>query len=140
MTIQAQILRLMKEMQKEYGMAIMFITHDLGVIAELSDRVVVMYAGKIAETADAKTLFKTPRHPYTKGLLDSIPKLSNKSKTQLSIIEGMVPDLYSLPKGCRFNNRCPYAQQKCFDQAPDLERISGDTEHFASCFYKEKVQ
>ncbi len=136
-TIQAQILDLMKDMQKKFGMALMFITHDLGVIAEISDRVVVMYAGKVVEEATAKELFKNPKHPYTKGLLSSIPRLDSTPKTKLDIIEGMVPDLMSLPKGCNFENRCPYSDKKCVDNEPKLERVG--SEHQASCFYSDRI-
>lgn len=139
-TIQAQILRLMKKMQEEIGMAIMFITHDLGVIAELCDHVVVMYTGEIVESAPVVELFKNPKHPYTKGLLSSIPKLENESKTTLSIIEGMVPDLLDLPKGCNFQNRCPYADEKCKEISPELKRIKGKEDHFASCLKQDVLQ
>ena len=131
-TIQAQILDLIKKMQKEFGMACMFITHDLGVIAEISDRVVVMYAGQVVEKAPVRELFKNPKHPYTKGLLESIPRLTNERKTKLGIIEGMVPDLYNLPEGCRFANRCPYQEHKCKTFSPTLERVG--IEHYSSCY------
>jgi oligopeptide/dipeptide ABC transporter ATP-binding protein len=131
-TIQAQILKLMKEMQKKFGMAIMFITHDLGVIAELCDRVVVMYAGQVVETAEVVELFKNPKHPYTKGLLASIPRLDHPSKEELGVIEGMVPDLLNLPPGCRFENRCPYAEEKCKTYQHKLDKVGND--HFAACW------
>ena len=136
-TIQAQILKLMKDMQKKFGMALMFITHDLGVIAEISDRVVVMYAGKIVEEAAVKDLFKNPKHPYTKGLLSSIPRLDNTPKSKLDIIEGMVPDLFSLPPGCNFENRCPYADDKCKKEEPIIERVKEN--HYTSCFYHSRL-
>ena len=131
-TIQAQILSLIKRMQKEFGMACMFITHDLGVIAEVSSRVVVMYAGQVVEKAPVKELFKNPKHPYTEGLLNSIPKLTHPRKKKLGIIEGMVPDLYSLPDGCRFANRCPYAEEKCKTYHCNLEKVGED--HYSSCY------
>lgn len=135
-TIQAQILKLIKDMQIDLGMACMFITHDLGVIAEICDSVVVMYAGKVVEKANVFELFKNPKHPYTRGLLNSIPKLDNTPKTELGIIEGMVPSLYNLPKGCRFENRCPYATEECKQASPELEVASNN--HYVSCFrYKE---
>ena len=139
-TIQAQILDLIKELQQKTGMSIIFITHDLGVIAELCDEVVVMYAGKIAESADVMELFKNPLHPYTKGLLASIPRLENKRKTKLNTIKGMVPTLYELPDGCRFQNRCPYVMEICKNEAPPMY-LAGD-KHYASCFLldKEKVK
>lgn len=112
-TIQAQILDLMKQLQQEYGMAILFITHDLGVIAELCDDVVVMYAGRVVEKSTTKELFSKPKHPYTQGLLDSIPKLDQPNKSRLKTIEGQVPTLHDMPKGCRFYNRCHYKKENC---------------------------
>lgn len=131
-TIQAQILELMKALQRETGMSIIFITHDLGVIAEICDDVLVMYAGKVAETAQVVELFKNPKHPYTQGLLASIPRLETPRKTELSIIKGMVPSLYELPKGCQFQNRCPYAMGICETEPPPLRPVGED--HFASCY------
>ena len=131
-TIQAQILELIKKIQKEMGMSVIFITHDLGVIAEMCDRVVVMYAGKVVEVATVRDLFKYPKHPYTKGLLTSIPRLDHKPKVKLNTIEGMVPDIYSYPKGCRFENRCPYKDEKCVTEQPPVETV--DISHQVSCF------
>ena len=131
-TIQAQILDLMQSLQGETGMAVMVITHDLGVIAETCEDVVVMYAGKVAETASAVELFKHPKHPYTKGLLDSIPRLETARKTKLNIIEGIVPSLYELPSGCRFRNRCPHAMDVCIEDPPPM--ISVGAAHFAACY------
>jgi oligopeptide/dipeptide ABC transporter ATP-binding protein len=135
-TIQAQILRLILQLQKETGMAVMFITHDLGVIAEICDDVVVMYAGKVAEMADVKELFADPKHPYTQGLLASIPRLTSERKTRLPIIEGSVPSLLELPMGCRFQNRCPYVMTICRNQDPPQLKIGPD--HKASCFLLSK--
>jgi len=131
-TIQAQILELMKDLQRETGMSIIFITHDLGVIAEMCDDVVVMYAGKVVETAPVKELFKNPRHPYTKGLLSSILRLDTPRKIKLNVIEGMVPSLYDLPVGCRFRNRCPEAQVICETQPP-IKSVDEGKKHFVSC-------
>ena len=131
-TIQAQILELMKNLQRDTAMAIIFITHDLGVIAETCDDVVVMYAGKVAETAAAVEIFNHPKHPYTQGLLKSIPRLETLRKTKLNIIEGVVPSLYELPSGCRFRNRCPHAMDICETQPPPL--ISVGEDHFAGCY------
>lgn len=131
-TIQAQILDLMQDLQKESGMAIIFITHDLGVIAEVCDEVVVMYAGKVAEKASVYDLFQSPKHPYTQGLLSSIPKLNAEPKKQLSTIEGTVPELANLPAGCRFQNRCAYQNSPCQTSAPPLEKINPT--HFVSCY------
>ena len=130
-TIQAQILELMKKLQQDTGMAIIFITHDLGVIAEISDSVVVMYAGKVAETADVKDLFTSYKHPYTKGLLSSIPRLDTHRKTKLNVIKGMVPSLADMPSGCRFQNRCPDKMAICETVPPGISQISAT--HSAAC-------
>lgn len=136
-TIQAQILDLMKALQSDTGMAIILITHDLGVIAETCDDVVVMYAGNIMESAPIFELFANPRHPYTMGLLDSIPKLDSPRKQKLKTIEGMVPDLMNLPPGCRFQNRCPYAVDKCKSEKPIKETISEN--HTVRCFRWQEI-
>ncbi|WP_434339266.1 ABC transporter ATP-binding protein [Motilimonas cestriensis] len=130
-TIQAQILSLMKDLQQETGMAIIFITHDLGVVAEICDEVVVMYAGRAVEKTNVFELFENPRHPYSRGLLNSIPRLDDKPKTRLNTIEGSVPSLADMPKGCRFYNRCPDRQNKCESQTPVPEMIADD--HMVSC-------
>ena len=119
-TIQAQILELLRELQRDTGMAIIFITHDLGVIAELCSRVVVMYAGRIAEQSTIGPLFAHPLHPYTRGLLASIPRLDDEPKTLLTTIPGTVPGIDELPSGCRFVNRCPFAAERCHGQPPPL--------------------
>jgi len=120
-TIQAQILRLMDQLRKKTDTAVVLITHDLGVIAQICDRVLVMYAGQIVETADVHSLFKNPQHPYTKALLESIPKTGRGQHQQrLPTIEGMVPSLFNLPEGCRFQDRCPRREQKCIDHEPQL--------------------
>lgn len=131
-TIQAQILKLMEALQRETGMAIIFITHALGVIAEICDDVMVMYAGTVAEKAPVEELFKNPKHPYSIGLLSSIPRLENERKVRLKTIKGMVPSLYELPKGCRFQNRCPKAMPCCEIEPPALKSVGED--HFVSCF------
>ena len=126
-TVQAQILELMQGFQRELGMAIILITHDLGVIAETCNDVVVMYAGRIAEAGPVQEIFSRPSHPYTRGLLDSIPTLDKPRKTRLNVIEGMVPGLKDLPAGCRFQNRCPYRIDLCATQPP-LEEVSSGHE------------
>jgi len=136
-TIQAQILELMKSLQDEYGMSIVMITHDLGVIAEVADRVVVMYAGKVVEYADAVTLFKNPKHPYTWGLLNAIPRLDIEQDT-LYNIPGVVPDPLNFPKGCKFHTRCSFCQEKCKGEEPEL--IEVEDKHFVRCYYTEKVE
>lgn len=122
-TIQAQILDLMRRLKEELHMSILLITHDLGVIAEMAERVVVMYAGQIVEEADVNLLFESPRHPYTSGLLASIPRLS-AGRERLHVIEGMVPNLTDLPTGCRFWPRCPAAFDRCRSEAPELRAVS----------------
>ena len=137
-TIQAQILDLMKSLQQQSGMSIILITHDLGVIAETCDDVVVMYAGQIVESAAVGELFKQPRHPYTLGLLNSIPRLDSPGKEILSTIQGMVPDLKDLPSGCRFQNRCPYAAADCEVAPPPLESVGGT--HQVACYHWREVK
>ncbi|MBW6462988.1 MAG: ABC transporter ATP-binding protein [Firmicutes bacterium] len=121
-TIQAQILELMKKLKREIGTAIMFITHDLGVIAEVAERVIVMYGGKIVEEADVITLFEDPKHPYTRGLLDSLPRI-DEIKDRLQVIPGTVPDLSSLPQGCKFHPRCNFAMEKCRMEEPHITNL-----------------
>lgn len=135
-TIQAQILELMKELQKEYGMAIILITHDVGVIAENADRVVVMYGGKVMETSDVKTIFKKPKHPYTWGLLTSIPRLDVEQE-RLYSIPGMVPDPLHFPQGCRFNTRCEFREEKCSLEMPPLTEV--EPGHLTRCFFYKKL-
>lgn len=122
-TIQAQILELMKKIQQEEGMSILLITHDLGVVAEMCTRVIVMYAGEIVEEAPVEVLFNNPTHPYTEGLIASVPKLGSGIKV-LPSIPGSVPDLSMLPKGCRFAPRCKYATERCHNEEPDLFEVS----------------
>lgn len=136
-TIQAQILRLMKELQQEKHTAILFITHDLGVVAEMADHVVVMYAGKAVEYGDVYEIFENPKHPYTKGLLQSIPSNTITKSQKLYTIEGTVPSLRNLPQGCRFNTRCPLAAGPCFDVHPPLENLSSG--HRVACYHAAKV-
>jgi len=122
-TIQAQILDLMMDLQKRLGMAILFITHDLAVVAETADRVAVMYAGRIVEEAPVGDLFTAPLHPYTRGLLESIPRLDRKPD-RLYAIEGTVPNLLHLPPGCAFAPRCPYAGPRCHRERPVLREVA----------------
>jgi len=130
-TIQAQILELMQSLQAEMGMSVILITHDLGVIAETCDEVLVMYAGRVAEFGPVEDIFGRPSHPYTRGLLQSIPRLEHPRKSRLRTIEGMVPGLADLPAGCRFNNRCPHRADRCTGEAPALEPVSGS--HAVAC-------
>ncbi|HML20562.1 MAG TPA: ABC transporter ATP-binding protein [Aggregatilinea sp.] len=131
-TIQAQILDLMRRLQDEFESAIIMITHNLGVINEVADRVAVMYLGKIVEVADRRTLFKRPAHPYTVGLMQSVPELGRKDRQRLHPIPGMIPDPFNVPKGCSFHPRCPVAKPSCssIDEVPLVEVEPG---HFVRC-------
>ncbi len=122
-TIQAQILELIKELKRQVNMAVLLITHDLGVIAEVAQVVAVMYAGKIVEQADVVTLFRSPRHPYTQGLLSSIPTLTTPKSQRLNVISGTVPNLLRLPPGCRFAARCPHVMPRCHEAEPPLRKV-----------------
>ena len=127
-TIQAQIIDLMMQLKKDFDAAIMLITHDLGVIAEIAQRIVVMYAGKVVEEGQILAIFEDPRHPYTRGLLKSIPKLGERSRygrQRLKEIAGIVPSLYELPPGCSFYPRCPEAMAICQEKAPELTELGG---------------
>lgn len=119
-TIQAQILSLLRNLQQEFGISILLITHDLGVVAETADRVLVMYCGQIVEEGTVENIFAKPLHPYTQGLMSSIPALYGPSKDTLDTIRGVVPNPLELPKGCHFVTRCDYATEKCHEQAPSL--------------------
>ena len=134
-TIQAQILDLMKKIQKEENSSILLITHDLGVVAEMCTRVIVMYAGKIVEEAPVETLFASPSHPYTQGLIASVPKLGSGVKV-LPSIPGSVPDLSSMPTGCRFAPRCKYATDKCREKEPELVNVGENQK--CRCWLKQE--
>jgi len=134
-TIQAQILELMKALQKKLGMAIMMITHDLGVVADMADTIVVMYAGKIVEKGSSNDIFYDPRHPYTWALLNSVPRLDLDSKEDLVTIEGSIPDMIHPPKGCAFCSRCPYAMRVCAESVPPVEEL-GDG-HQVACWLND---
>jgi len=130
-TIQAQILDLIRDLQQEFHMGVLMITHDLGVIAEVSHRVVVMYAGKIVEKAEVRELFGNPRHPYTKGLFRSIPSIAG-GHDRLETIEGTVPNPLEFPIGCKFHNRCPFAEDHCVENEPPLLEVGEG--HWAACW------
>ncbi|EGL81759.1 oligopeptide/dipeptide ABC transporter, ATPase subunit [Caldalkalibacillus thermarum TA2.A1] len=136
-TIQAQILRLMRELTEEFHTSIMLITHDLGVVAEMADRVIVMYAGQVVEKTDVFTLFKSPKHPYTQGLLNSTPKI-HELKDELESIEGTVPPPSNMPKGCRFHPRCPHATAQCVKHEPALKEV--DLGHEVRCWLYEDAE
>ncbi|MFS0576661.1 ABC transporter ATP-binding protein [Sporosarcina sp. 179-K 3D1 HS] len=135
-TIQAQILRLLKRLQGEFDMGILLITHDLGVVAEICDRVSVMYAGEIVESGDVETIFRAPMHPYTLGLIASIPKLGSKTK-MLSPIEGAPPDLHGELKGCPFAERCAYKTDICLAESPELREV--EERHIVGCHHVEAI-
>jgi oligopeptide/dipeptide ABC transporter ATP-binding protein len=129
-TIQAQVLQLLKEIQGDMGMSVMLITHDLGVVAEIADRVAVMYAGRIFEYGPIEAIFGKMRNPYTRGLMQSIPQLAEK-KSRLNAIPGQVPDPMNLPVGCKFHPRCYLMIEECKKEEPALFQVNGD--HFSRC-------
>ena len=131
-TIQAQVLDLMKELRQAFQAAILFITHDLGVVANIADDVIVMYLGRVVEAAPVRIVFNAPRHPYTRGLLRSVPSMSNQRKRRLSPIEGVVPDIDSYPVGCAFSPRCESAEAVCNSQTPPLVEL--ESGHKVACF------
>jgi peptide/nickel transport system ATP-binding protein len=137
-TIQAQILELMKKLRQESQTAIMLITHDLGVIAEMTDKVIVMYAGQVVEETDVFTLFDKPKHPYTKGLMSSIPHIEYESEQHLASIPGTVPSLTHMPKGCRFHTRCSHATERCHLEQPALLPINQG--HSVRCWLVDTVE
>ncbi len=137
-TIQAQIVDLVKRLQKQMGMAVMWITHDLGVVAGLAKKVNVMYAGYIVERGNVKDIYGRPRHPYTMGLLGSLPRLDEAPGTKLISIPGLPPDLIALPPGCPFAARCTYATDKCLEETPSLEEADGDG-RLVACWWWEKI-
>lgn len=134
-TIEAQILKLLKGLAKRYRTSILYITHDLGVISEIADRVAVMYAGSIVESADTIELFNNPRHPYTEALLRCLPRVETQRK-RLDTIPGRVPELTKLPKGCKFHPRCPYIKEICRERQPELIEVAPG--HAVACFQNEK--
>ena len=136
-TIQAQILELMKELRDKLGMAVIWITHDLGVIAGIADRVMVMYGGQVVEQAPVRELFGNPQHPYTRALLTTIPKISGAREKRLTIIEGQPPIMNAAPSACAFRDRCPVAFDRCAQENP--KRIAVNDSHDAACFLVEAV-
>ncbi|MER5549028.1 ABC transporter ATP-binding protein [Streptomyces sp. NPDC001118] len=134
-TVQAQVMDLLAELQREFHMGLILITHDLGVVADVADRIAVMYAGKIVESAPVRDLYKTPAHPYTRGLLDSIPRLDQKGQ-ELYAIKGLPPNLMDIPPGCSFHPRCPMAQDVCRTDEPPLYEVS-DVRGSACHFWRE---
>lgn len=139
MSIQAQILNLLKDLQQEYGLTYLFISHDLGVVQHVSDRVAVMYVGKLVEMAPAQRLFQRPRHPYTEALLSVSPKPHPRYRGTMKVISGEVPDPSQEMVGCYFRSRCPYAQQICAEKEPPLRRVSGDADQFSACHFADEL-
>jgi peptide/nickel transport system ATP-binding protein len=139
-TVQAQILELLERLQRELGMAIVIITHDLGVVAQTADDIAVMYAGRIVERASTKLLFAGPEHPYTWGLLKSIPSLTGTRKEQLVPIPGSPPSLINRPPGCHFHPRCPYSQPDHARIDPQLEPVPGEPSHHVACLLEPDVR
>ncbi|MFF4502047.1 ABC transporter ATP-binding protein [Streptomyces sp. NPDC001401] len=137
-TVQAQVMDLLAELQREYNMGLILITHDLGVVADVADRIAVMYAGRIVESAPVHDIYKVPAHPYTKGLLESIPRLDQKGE-ELYAIKGLPPNLMHIPPGCAFNPRCPMAQDVCRTDEPPLYEVNGEepARHSACHFWRE---
>jgi len=136
-TIQAQILQLMKELTEDSKTSILLITHDLGVVSEVADKVAVMYAGKVVESASVDDLFDNNFHPYTEGLIKSIPSIEGEIEP-LYAIEGNIPLATEMPVGCRFSPRCPFAKGICFEKEPQLREVKQD--HFVSCYLYEDLE
>ena len=136
-TIQAQILEIMQNLSKEFGTALIIITHNLGVVARYAHRVAVMYAGKIIETGSAEEIYHNPKHPYTLGLLQSVPRLDESARVKLEPIEGMPPDLVELPPGCSFAPRCKYAYERCTQETPPLMQVKDG--HDSACWRYEEL-
>jgi oligopeptide transport system ATP-binding protein len=137
-TIQAQIVELVRQLQEDIGMAIMWITHDLGIVADLAEKINVMYAGYIVERGKVRDIYKETRHPYTMGLLGSLPRLDAAPGTKLVSIPGLPPDLIALPKGCPFIKRCNFSDDQCQEEMPPLLEVGG-VEHEAACWMWEKI-
>ena len=137
-TIQAQILKLMNDLKREHGTSILFITHDLGVICQMADDIAVMYCGQVVELASARTVFSHPRysHPYTEGLMVSIPRLDTPANVRLDAIPGAVPHPLALPKGCKFAPRCKYCTRKCEEEEPEFVTVGEN--HQIRCFYPDQ--
>ena len=129
-TIQAQVLELMHELRRKINTSLVMITHDLGIVAEMCDKVAIMYAGKVVEYAPTEALFRRPYHPYTEGLFNSIPDLDSEQE-ELKVIQGLMPDPMNLPQGCTFHPRCPYAEEQCSREVPPMVEI--EPGHFAAC-------
>lgn len=140
-SIQAQVINLLKSLQQEFRLTYLFISHDLGVVRHISDRVIVMYLGKFVEIADKKSLFTNPQHPYTKALLSAIPNINAENKKERIILSGDVPSPIDPPTGCRFHTRCPFATEKCVTETPELRTTDFMKDgHVAACHYIEDIE
>jgi len=137
-SIQAQILDLLNHLKEKFNMSIIFITHDLGVIAEVADKVLVIYGGRVVEYADVIPLFTSTKHPYTLGLLKSVPRINQQEVNELFTIPGLVPSVINLPKGCKYNNRCPLADNKCVEKEPELKEVEAG--HFVRCWHYNRIK
>lgn len=139
-SIQAQILNLLRELQNDFNLTYLFISHDLGVVRHISDRIIVMYLGKIVEVADKKSLFENPQHPYTKALLSAIPVTHPKHKRERILLKGDIPSPIDPPEGCRFHTRCPFATNLCRIEVPEMRKAQGmNIGHEAACHYLEEI-
>lgn len=140
-SIQAQIMNLMIELQQDLGLTLLFIAHDLAVVKHISDRIAVMYLGKIVEVNDAEIIYKKPMHPYTRALIDSIPEPSPGKISNRKVLHGEVPSPIKPPSGCHFHTRCPYVREKCHNEFPELRRMQarGDRGHFVACHFAEDI-
>jgi oligopeptide/dipeptide ABC transporter ATP-binding protein len=137
-TVQAQLLELLDNLRSQFGTAVIIITHNMGVVARYADRVNVMYAGRLVEIAPTDILYSEPKHPYTVGLLASVPRLDLARTRKLSVIDGLPPNLARLPKGCAFYPRCYFAIDRCREEIPELEKVGED--HYSACFRCREVQ
>ncbi|MFC1982139.1 oligopeptide/dipeptide ABC transporter ATP-binding protein, partial [Chloroflexota bacterium] len=136
-TVQAQLLEIIDNLRAQFGTAVIVITHNLGVVARYVDRVNVMYAGNLVESATTEVLYDHPMHPYTMGLISSVPRLDLPRHRKLSVIDGLPPNLARLPNGCSFNPRCKFAIDRCREEKPKLEEV--ETDHWAACFRSKEL-